>query len=74
MIDILKHKVAHKCPSCGGNIQFTLGQLSNQKTIKCNSCNTNIKLEDSNGKSKSELKKVNKAFKDLDKTLKNFGK
>lgn len=56
----------------------TYPRLSTQEKLKdkfkCNNCKTVIQLKDSNNSSKKSVTDVNKSFKDLEKTLKNFGK
>ena len=74
MIDISKQKIQSNCPSCNHKFSVTLKQVANEEIIKCNSCKNDIQLKDSNGSSKKSIRDVNKSFKDLEKTLKNFGK
>ena len=73
MIDISKQEINLNCESCGRKITVSLKQVANQETITC-FCGTKIKLQDSKGSSKKAIRDVNKAFKDLEKTLKSFGK
>lgn len=74
MIDISKQKIQSKCPSCNHLFSVTLKQVANEEIIKCINCKNNIQLKDSNGSSRRSIREVNKSFKDLKKTLKNFGK
>ncbi len=73
MIDIAKQNIAIICESCNRKITVSLREVANEDTVTCN-CGTKTKLQDSNGSSKKAILDVNKAFKDLDKTLKSFGK
>lgn len=73
MIDISKQRVKVECPECNRSINVTLKQVANEALIKCN-CGHEIQLKDNNGSSKKAIKDVNKSFKDLERTLKNFEK
>lgn len=73
MIDISKQTVKVDCPECNRSISVTLKQVANETLIKCN-CGQEIQLKDSNDTNKKAIRDVNKSFKDLERTLKNFGK
>ena len=73
MIDISKQTVKVECSECNRSISVTLKQVANEVLIKCN-CGQEIQLKDSNGINKKAIKDVNKSFKDLERTLKNFGR
>ena len=74
MIDIGKQKIDIDCPNCRRKIQINLDQVARQQIVKCNSCSQDIQLQDSNGSAKKGVRDMNKAFKDLERTLKSFGK
>lgn len=57
------------CPECGKKVKCTLADIAKQRTIRCASGHS-VKLVDE-GKGAA---KASKALKDLEKTLKNFGK
>jgi transcription elongation factor Elf1 len=73
MIDISKQAVKIDCPECNRLISVTLKQVANEVLIKC-SCGQEVQLKDSNGTNKKAIKDVNKSFKDLERTLKIFGR
>ncbi len=73
MIDISKQTVKVDCTECNRSINVTLKQVANEALIRCN-CGQEIQLKDSNGTNKKAIRDVNKSFKDLERTLKNFGK
>ena len=73
MIDFSKKLVKFKCPVCNRSISTTLKQIANKALIKCN-CRQNIRLEDANGTNKKFIKDANESLKNLEKSLKNFGK
>lgn len=73
MMDISNQTVKVQCSECNRSISVTLKQVANETLIRCN-CGQEIQLEDSNGTNKKAIKDVNKSFKDLERTLKNFGK
>jgi DNA-directed RNA polymerase subunit RPC12/RpoP len=60
-----------ECPNCGKKLSFKAKNIG--KTVKCKYCSSSILLKD-NGSIAKEIKKANKSFNDLEKTLKNFGK
>lgn len=72
MIDLSKEKIDVKC-SCGKVHKASLQDVINRKNIRC-ICGTTIQLKDSDGSVKKSVHDMNKAFKDLDNTLKRFGK
>ena len=73
MIDISKQTVSINCPECKRSITVSLKQVADEVTVKCN-CGQGIKLTDSNGSAKKSIKVLNKSFKDLENTFKNFGR
>lgn len=73
MIDIRKEKIDFPCPDCGKNVKATLEQVAREDTVKC-SCGQDIKLTDKDGGAKKSIRKMDEAFKDLEKVFKKFGK
>lgn len=73
MIDISKQTVKLDCPKCKRSMLVTIKQVADEALIKCN-CGQEIQLKDSNGTNKKAIKDINKSFKDLENTLKKFGK
>jgi hypothetical protein len=73
MIDISKQKVKIDCPECKSKVEVTMQQVADEKTVVCR-CGQKIKLQDKDNSAKNGIKNMNKAFDDLNKTLKNFGK
>lgn len=59
------------CPNCGKDINIKIEDVGN--TVTCPSCSESVLIED-DGSFAREAKKAKKAFADLDKTLKDFGK
>lgn len=72
MFDLSKEKIDVKC-ECGRKHIATLQDAINKKVIRC-SCGTNIQLDDNNGSVKKGVTDMNKAFRDLENTFKNFGR
>lgn len=56
-----------------GYIKMSLRQVANEEVIIC-CCGTKKQLKVSNGSSKKGIHDINKAFKDMEKTLKSLGK
>jgi len=73
MIDLGKEKIEITCSDCNRKIMVTLEQVAKQQTITC-SCGTKIELKDKNGSARKSIQDMNKAFSDLEKSLKNLGK
>lgn len=73
MIDISKETVKLDCPECNKGVAVTLKQVADEALVKC-SCGQEIQLKDNKGSGKKAIKDINKSFKELDRTLKGFGK
>jgi len=73
MVDISRQTVNINCPKCEASLTVSLKQVANEVTIKCN-CGTDVQLVDSNGSAKKSIRDINGAFKDLENTIKSFGK
>ncbi len=73
MLDISKRKIDISCENCNRNIRISLQQVANEEVITCG-CGTRIQLQDSKGSAKKGIRDINKAFKNLENTLKSFGK
>ncbi len=65
-----KEKIEISC-GCGRKIKKTIRWIKQNKQLNC-VCGTTISLE--TGQFKREIKKIEKSFSDLERTLKNFGK
>lgn len=74
MFDISQQKVDFACPDCEAKNTITLKQAQNQETIKCTGCEKEIKLTDKDGSVNKAVRDINKAGKDLENTIKKFGK
>jgi len=74
MFNISQRKIDVDCPECGARNQVTLKQMENQEIIKCSGCKKDIALIDKDGSMKRSTADINKADKDLENTIKKFGK
>lgn len=74
MIDISKQKINLNCPGCNYKITVNLAQVSREEVVICSNCKQEIKLKDSKGSTRKGIRDINKAFDDLEKTIKSFGK
>lgn len=70
-MDIGKQTV--NCPECKRSISVSLKQVADAVLVKC-TCGQGIQLKDSNGTNRKAIHDINKSFKELDNTLKNFGR
>lgn len=73
MIDISKQTVKIDCPECKRPMSVSIKQIADEVLVKC-TCGQGIRLKDSNGTNKKAIRDINKSFKDLESTLKRFGK
>lgn len=64
-------QVSVNCPICKSQMKITLNQVGS--TIFCPYCKKSIDLQAGNNFNSSK-KSIDKSFKDLNKTLKSFGK
>ena len=74
MFDLSKQEVNINCPGCGARNKITMQQAKDQVSIECIGCKKKINLVDKDGSVNKSINDVNKSFKDLENTLKNFGK
>lgn len=62
-------KMEVPCPECGRKVKCTLDHIAKQRTVRCAGGHSVKLVDEGRGAAKA-----NKAFKDLEKTLKDFGK
>lgn len=74
MIDLDNIWVEVECPNCGYSVDIQLLDAKTERTVYCHNCKINLELKDSDASVHSGLDSINEAFKELEKTLKNFGK
>lgn len=74
MFDLDMTWVEVECPNCGYSVDIQLLDAKTERTIYCHNCKINLELKDSEASVHSGLDSINKAFKEFEKTLKNFGK
>lgn len=74
MFNISQQKIDFSCRECGSKNEATLKQVENQEIIKCSGCRKDIALTDKDGSVKRAIADINKAAKDLENTIKKFGK
>jgi len=74
MFNISQQKIDFNCPECGLKNKVTLEQIEKQIIIKCSDCNKDITLIDKDGSAKRSVADINKAVKDLENTIKKFGR
>ena len=74
MFDLNKQKIEIKCPVCESKLIVNLSQVASEETISCSHCLGKINLKDSNKSAQKGIKDVNKAFSDLEKTLRGLSK
>lgn len=72
MLDLGKQKITVKC-TCGKAHSAMLQDAINRKIVRC-SCGSSLQLKDSKGSVRKGVNDINRAFKDLENTLKRLGK
>ena len=70
MFDLGKEQIEVEC-DCGVTHTANFQDAIDKKIIRCR-CGTNIQLNDDNGSVSRSVSELNKAFKDLDDTLKSL--
>jgi len=63
-------KIEGSCPGCGAVIHFTLEDVSEQRTVRCDGCSKDIELVDDKGSSKKAIADVDDAINSISKTIK----
>ena len=66
--------VDFECPKCGYQDKIQLIDAKTEKMIFCHNCKSNIKLSDSEASVHTGIDSMSNALKELERTLKNFGK
>lgn len=66
--------VDFECPKCKYRDDVQLIDVKTEKTIFCHNCKVNIQLSDSEASVHTGIESMSNALKELEKTLKNFGK
>lgn len=63
-----------ECPKCGYQVDFQLIDAKTERKIYCHNCKTQIQLTDSEASVHTGIDKMTKSLKELENTIKNFGK
>ncbi len=74
MFDFNFQWIDFNCSKCKYQIHTQIIDVKNECIVYCHNCKTSIKLKDESASSHKSIKNINKAFNELNKTLKNFGK
>lgn len=74
MIDLNQIWVECKCPNCDYGDVVQLVDVRTEKIIFCNNCKVDIQLVDSEASTHNSHDKIQNSLKNLENTLKNFGK
>lgn len=72
MFDIGKQKFDFTCPDCSKTHTISFDDVQRGRTIPCG-CGKNLKLV-ADGTVKKSVDSVNKSFRELENTIKKFGK
>jgi hypothetical protein len=74
MINFNTTWINFECPRCRYSDEVQLIDVKTEKSIYCHNCKAIIKLFDNNASVHTGIDNMNHALKELEKTLKNFGK
>lgn len=64
------------CPDCGGRFSFSLEDVERQRTVRCPRGHQ-VRLQDEGGgarQARNAERKLEKSLKDLERTMRRFGK
>ncbi len=65
----MQDKIEMACPECGAKMRVSLDEIAQERTVRCPRGHS-VKLQDEG----HGVRKVTKALKDLEKTIKRLGK
>ena len=74
MIELNNIWIDFNCPKCGYTIHVQLVDAKSESIVFCHNCKANIQMKDDNASAHKGINDINKAFEELNKTLKNLGK
>ena len=74
MLDINKLWVDFECPNCRYADMIQIVDIRTEKVVFCHNCKTSIQLIDSEASAQQATTSIQGALKDLENTLKKFGK
>jgi len=72
MFDIKKQKLDSTCEKCGRKMAITINQAMRGDTKRCH-CGFSVKLN-TDSSSKNDIRKIDKSFKDFERSLKKLGR
>ena len=68
-LDLDNIEIGFKCPKCGFSNKVRLKQVRLGQVIICSGCYENIKLVDKDASTQKSIKKIEKSFEDLERTI-----
>ena len=74
MFNLVKEKIKISCPKCDFLNYATFKQVKARNVIICRGCKVNVQLEDHLNSVRKSLRSMQKAFDELEETIKSFGK
>lgn len=66
----MAQEINAKCPGCGASYKVTLKQVRDRARVTCPGCRKQIQIQPEG----DDLRRIEKALDDFQKTLKEFGK
>lgn len=73
MINLDNHEIELTCPSCEFYCYVTLKQVRLKDPVICRGCRATINFDDHMNTTRKTLRSINRAMRDLEETLRNFG-
>lgn len=74
MLDISKLWVDFECPNCNYADMIQIVDIRTEKIVFCHNCKTSIQLMDSEASTQQATTNIEDVLKDLENSLKKFGK
>ncbi|MFC1833525.1 hypothetical protein ACFL2Q_02165 [Thermodesulfobacteriota bacterium] len=74
MISLDDFEIDVECPGCGFYNPLRIKQIALEEPVICRGCKNLIRPVDHMDEVKTARKKINRAFRELEETLKNFGR
>jgi hypothetical protein len=74
MFDLNWTWVEIECPNCKYQDEIQLVDAKTERVIFCHNCKSSIELKDSDASVHSGIDSINRAVREFEKALKNFGK
>lgn len=73
MLDLDNHPIDVPCPQCGYEMEVHLIDVRLESRVFCPNCKATVLLRDERASTETGFREVDRAMRDLEKSLRNFG-